>query len=163
MRQVGDIGADQVQEGGEELPVTERAGQQLHEPLLHRSRRRVIRGIEEGSPEIGVWVSGFYGSGKSSFTKYFGFALDSDHVIGGRPFLEHLQNRFTEITLKQRLSTVAKKHDPVVIMLDLASEMLAGAMMAEISTNVMPSSQKSMLRPGVCTGPVSGLRPIRLM
>ena len=28
-----------------------------------------------GGHEIGVWVSGFYGSGKSSFTKYLGFAL----------------------------------------------------------------------------------------
>jgi hypothetical protein len=30
----------------------------------------------EGSwnKEIGVWVSGFYGSGKSSFTKYLGFS-----------------------------------------------------------------------------------------
>src|SRR5690606_5370458 len=91
-------------------------------------------GIEEGSPEIGVWVSGFYGSGKSSFTKYLGFALDRDRKIDGKSFLEHLQNQFRDVTLKQRLSTVAKKHDPVVIMLDLASEMLAGATMAEIST-----------------------------
>ncbi|MEN9666859.1 MAG: hypothetical protein RLZZ326_3222, partial [Planctomycetota bacterium] len=32
--------------------------------------------------EIGVWVSGFYGSGKSSFTKYLGFALNRDMKIG---------------------------------------------------------------------------------
>jgi adenylylsulfate kinase-like enzyme len=29
-----------------------------------------------GENEVGVWVSGFYGSGKSSFTKYLGLALD---------------------------------------------------------------------------------------
>ncbi len=37
--------------------------------------------------EIGVWVSGFYGSGKSSFTKYLGLALDKDATIEGTPFL----------------------------------------------------------------------------
>ena len=91
-------------------------------------------GIEKGSNEIGVWVSGFYGSGKSSFTKYFGFALDQDRKIGDKPFLHYLQDRFESKKLQQRLSTVAKKHDPTVLMLDLASEQLAGATMAEISS-----------------------------
>ena len=36
--------------------------------------------------EIGVWVSGFYGSGKSSFTKYLAFALDPSRTLGGEPF-----------------------------------------------------------------------------
>ena len=94
----------------------------------------IDRGIEEGSNEIGVWVSGFYGSGKSSFTKYFGFALDQDRTIGDKPFLHYLQDRFESKKLQQRLSTVAKRHDPTVLMLDLASEQLAGATMAEISS-----------------------------
>src|ERR1017187_8466448 len=36
-----------------------------------------------GTPEVGVWVSGFYGSGKSSFTKYLGFALDRRKKVSG--------------------------------------------------------------------------------
>ena len=39
---------------------------------------------------IGIWVSGFYGSGKSSFTKYLGFALDPTRTVDGKPFLEWL-------------------------------------------------------------------------
>lgn len=38
-----------------------------------------------GENEIGVWVSGFYGSGKSSFTKYLGLAFDDQRTIGGTP------------------------------------------------------------------------------
>ena len=38
------------------------------------------------SNEIGVWVSGFYGSGKSSFTKYLGLAFDDQRTIDGTPF-----------------------------------------------------------------------------
>lgn len=91
-------------------------------------------GMGEGSNEVGVWVSGFYGSGKSSFTKYLGFALDNSYQIDGQPFLKYLQDRFTSASLRARLSTVATNHKPAVIMLDLASEQLAGASMAEIST-----------------------------
>ncbi len=91
-------------------------------------------GMGEGSNEVGVWVSGFYGSGKSSFTKYLGFALDESYQIDGKPFLYYLRDRFTSTSLRQRLSTVASRHKPAVVMLDLASEQLAGASMAEIST-----------------------------
>ena len=91
-------------------------------------------GMGDGSNEVGVWVSGFYGSGKSSFTKYLGFALDDSYQIDGKPFLNALQDRVSSTTLRQRLATVANRHRPAVIMLDLASEQLAGASMAEIST-----------------------------
>ncbi len=91
-------------------------------------------GMEGGNTEIGVWVSGFYGSGKSSFTKYLGFALDPERTLDGKPFLEWLQDQCKSVTLRQRLATVARKFPAAVIMLDLASEQLAGATLAEISS-----------------------------
>lgn len=112
-----------------EYQVTEKMTSEL-EKLLDA----IDIGMGEGSPEVGVWVSGFYGSGKSSFTKYLGFALDDHNQIDGKPFLNALQDRIGSTTLRQRLATVATRHRPAVIMLDLASEMLAGASMAEIST-----------------------------
>src|SRR3990170_7522116 len=33
---------------------------------------------------IGVWVSGFFGSGKSSFAKYLGLALENRPILGER-------------------------------------------------------------------------------
>jgi Family of unknown function (DUF6079) len=100
---------------------------------------RMLDRLEEGMAggdniEVGVWVSGFYGSGKSSFTKYLGFALDPNRLIDGKPFLQWLQNQFSSLSLRQRLATTAKRFPAAVIMLDLASEQLAGATMAEIST-----------------------------
>lgn len=84
--------------------------------------------------EVGVWVSGFYGSGKSSFTKYLGLALDPSVQVDGQPFLRHLQDRLHRPTTKALLSTLAARFPAAVVMLDLASEQIAGATLAEVST-----------------------------
>ena len=87
-----------------------------------------------GGNEIGVWVSGFYGSGKSSFTKYLGFALDPDRKVDGKPFLDYLETQLVSKPLRARLRTLAKKYPAKVIMIDLAAAQIAGATMAEISS-----------------------------
>lgn len=87
-----------------------------------------------GENEIGVWVSGFYGSGKSSFTKYLGLAFDDKRTIGGTPFIKYLQDRLHKPQTKALLSTVAQRFPAAIVMLDLASEMLAGATMEDVST-----------------------------
>ena len=56
--------------------------------------------MEKGGPnEVGVWISGFYGSGKSSFAKYLGLAFDDRVEVDGLPFLKHLQDRFKKLSL----------------------------------------------------------------
>jgi hypothetical protein len=87
-----------------------------------------------GENEVGVWVSGFYGSGKSSFTKYLGFSFDDQVKIDDIPFLKHLQDRLHTPQTKAQLATVAQRYPAAVVMLDLASEMLAGATMEDVST-----------------------------
>ncbi|KIH76252.1 hypothetical protein SAMN05660860_00132 [Geoalkalibacter ferrihydriticus] len=84
--------------------------------------------------EIGVWVSGFYGSGKSSFTKYLGFALDRGMKLGDDSFLHLLQNQLKTVPVRALFNQVSATYDAAVIFLDLASEMLAGASMEDIST-----------------------------
>ena len=87
-----------------------------------------------GGNEIGVWVSGFYGSGKSSFTKYLGFAVDRTMKVGSDGFLQLLQNQLRTAPVRALFNQVSTTYDPVVVFLDLASEMLAGASMEDIST-----------------------------
>ncbi|GAB6056892.1 BREX system P-loop protein BrxC [Desulfonatronum parangueonense] len=113
-----------------EYIVTESIEEQM-EKLLRLMQTAMEQG---GENEIGVWVSGFYGSGKSSFTKYLGLALDENVSVEGVPFLKHLQNRLHKPQTKALLSTVATRFPAAVVLLDLASSMLAGATMEEVST-----------------------------
>jgi hypothetical protein len=113
-----------------EYIVTESIEEQF-ERLLTKMQTAMEAG---GQNEIGVWVSGFYGSGKSSFTKYLGLALDQSIKVDGVPFLKHLQDRLAKPQTKALLATVAGKYPAAVVLLDLASEMLAGATMEDVST-----------------------------
>ena len=113
-----------------EYVVTDRIEDQL-EKLLEKMQAAMDAG---GGHEVGVWVSGFYGSGKSSFTKYLGLAFDERFTIDGQAFLKHLQNRVQRATTRALLSTVASRFPAAVVMLDLASEQIAGATLAEVST-----------------------------
>src|SRR5579883_1314286 len=84
--------------------------------------------------EVGIWVSGFYGSGKSSFTKYLGAALDPSRTVQGKPFLELLCERFVRNEIPAALRTTAKKHPTAVVLLDLGAEQLAESAAAPVST-----------------------------
>lgn len=113
-----------------EYVVTESIEEQFRR-LLDRMQLAMDSG---GENEVGVWVSGFYGSGKSSFTKYLGLAFDNQRTINGTPFIKYLQDRMHGAQTKALLNTVAQKFPAAVVMLDLASEMLAGATMADVTT-----------------------------
>lgn len=113
-----------------EYIVTESIEEQI-EKLLTKMQAAMEMG---GGNEIGVWVSGFYGSGKSSFTKYLGLALDGRAQIDGIPFLQYLQDRLHKPQTKALLAAVARRFPVAVVFLDLASEMLTGATMEDVST-----------------------------
>lgn len=113
-----------------EYIVTESIEDQFEKLLI-----KMQSAMEAGSGnEIGVWVSGFYGSGKSSFTKYLGLALDDNIKIDGVPFMQHLQDRLTKSKTKALLKAVAKRFPAAVLMIDLATEQVAGSTMEEVST-----------------------------
>lgn len=113
-----------------EYIATDSINTELHD-LLSKMQLAMEQG---GEHEIGVWVSGFYGSGKSSFTKYLGLAFDDDVSVDGTPFIKCLQDRLTNPQTKALLGSVATAYPAAVVLLDLASEMLAGATMEDVST-----------------------------
>ena len=114
----------------EEYEVTENVERNFERFLDHFGQ-----GVRTGQVrETGIWVSGFYGSGKSSFTKYLGFALDPTRQVNGRPFLDLLLERINSPQVKGELRTLATQQPAAVIMLDLGSEQLADSASDSVST-----------------------------
>jgi len=113
-----------------EYVVTESIDDQM-EVLLRKMQAAMEAG---GENEVGVWVSGFYGSGKSSFTKYLGLAFDDQVLVEGKPFRVHLQDRLIRPDSKALLTAVVKRFPAAVLMLDLATEQVAGATLEVVST-----------------------------
>src|SRR5947209_8067575 len=106
---------------------------------LARHYERLMANLDQGfrgggGHEVGVWVSGFYGSGKSSFTKYLGFALDPTRTVEGRPFLDLLCERIPSADVQASLRTLATRHPAAVVMLDLGAEQLADSASAAVTT-----------------------------
>lgn len=92
----------------------------------------LYNGMNDSSHEVGIWVSGFYGSGKSSFAKYLGFALKKEMIIDGKSFHERLSNRINSTPIAQTFKTIIAQHDPAVILLDCATEQIKGGTLPPI-------------------------------
>jgi len=73
---------------------------------------------------VGIWVSGFYGSGKSSFAKNFGLAMDKGLVINGTPFKERLVNRINHLPSSQLLNNLVENYSPQIFLINLATKQL---------------------------------------
>ena len=82
--------------------------------------------FDNGSKEVGVWVSGFYGSGKSSFAKYLGLSFDRSLLIDGVAFGEKLMSRINSVAITAMHKTIISRHHPLVVMIDLSNQSVAG-------------------------------------
>ncbi len=105
---------------------------------LERSFQTLLEAMQrsindDNQNEIGVWVSGFYGSGKSSFTKYFGLSFDEKSSVDNQKFKDFFRERLNSSQTKSLLTTVTNQFPAEVIMIDLASTQITGNETAQIS------------------------------
>lgn len=108
-------------------------------PESHPNHRRVPSGIHEqyvqllralaaeldrpGGPDLpNVWISGFYGSGKSSFAKLLGLALDGGALPDGRSLAEAWLARDTSpkaAELRAAWHALRQKVEPIAVVFDI--------------------------------------------
>jgi hypothetical protein len=74
--------------------------------------------------ETGVWISGFYGSGKSYFGKMLGYMI-SNRIIYGTPARVRIAQRFTGVTDEALVKNAISRLDAInsrVVFLDIAKQ-----------------------------------------
>ncbi|MEA1940261.1 MAG: BREX system P-loop protein BrxC [Candidatus Caldatribacteriota bacterium] len=85
---------------------------------------KFIQNYKSNIKETGVWVSGFYGSGKSYFGKMLGYLLENK-MINGTPFRERFIQRLNGLDNQDILENTIRSLDAYqnkVIFLDIAKQ-----------------------------------------
>lgn len=91
---------------------------------LAREYADFVDTFTSGILETGVWISGFYGSGKSYFGKLLGYLL-SNRIIGGTPARDRIIQRFTGINDEALVKNALSRLDAInsrVVLLDIAKQ-----------------------------------------
>ena len=101
-------------------------------------------GLRHGPTEdVGVWVSGFFGAGKSSFAKLLGILLGS-RKIGSQDAVDLFSNRITNNEIKVLLRQI-REHIPThVVIFDILKDNIAGAREHPVTTVMYKALLRSL-------------------
>lgn len=96
----------------------------IHEQYVALLRAIVEELYKPGGPELPTsWISGFYGSGKSSFAKLLGFALDGIELPGGKSLAQAWLERDTSPMadeLREAWAALRRKvAEPLAVVFDI--------------------------------------------
>ena len=78
------IQVDQADERSVHAEITEYVATDSIREQYHDLLKAVAEAPSDPNESVGVWVSGFFGSGKSSFAKNLGYALENRTVLGSK-------------------------------------------------------------------------------
>src|SRR6266446_2085015 len=78
------IQVDQADEKSVHDEITEYIATDSIREQYHHLLKAVAEAPSDPHESVGVWVSGFFGSGKSSFAKNLGYALENRMILGSK-------------------------------------------------------------------------------
>ncbi|WP_443714158.1 BREX system P-loop protein BrxC, partial [Ruminococcus bicirculans (ex Wegman et al. 2014)] len=89
--------------------------QELSEYIITRELRRHFntflnhyeRSLEQPTDKIGVWISGFFGSGKSHFLKMLSYLL-ANKTVGGKKAVQYFSDKFDDPMMFAQLENCVK-------------------------------------------------------
>ncbi len=115
------IQVDQADEQSVLAEITEYVATDSIRDQYHQLLRAVAEAPSDPHEGIGVWVSGFFGSGKSSFAKYLGYALQN-RPLSGRPFAELFKTQIDDRRVGDLLDSINARIPTEVILFEVAKE-----------------------------------------
>ena len=97
----------------------------IHEQYVHLLRAMAQELDKPGGPALpAAWISGFYGSGKSSFAKLLGLALDGMALPDGNSVAEALLRRDVSPRsdeLREAWHELRRRVDPIAVVFDIGA------------------------------------------
>ena len=113
---------------------------------LREHYRVLLRAIAEAPSEphegVGVWVSGFFGSGKSSFAKNLGYVLANRTVLG-RPASELFKPQLADPLCSDLIDSINLRIPTEVVMFDVQTDRSSGG---SGTTSISHYMYRSLLR-----------------
>ena len=110
---------------GDEHAVYGEISEYIATDSIREQYHHLLKAIAEapGDPHesVGVWVSGFFGSGKSSFAKNLGYALQNRGVLGSK-FAELFKQQLGDTRISALLDLINAKTPTEVIFFEVAKE-----------------------------------------
>lgn len=101
--------------------------QELSEYIITKELRRHFRtffdnytkAIDHPTDKMGVWISGFFGSGKSHFLKMLSYLL-SNQVVSGTPAIDYFQDKFDDpMMYAQAVKCVSVPTESILFNIDI--------------------------------------------
>lgn len=119
--------AEYIVTGGwpQEHPNYRRVPDGIHEQYVRLLTNMAVELAKQGGPDLpAAWISGFYGSGKSSFAKLLGLALDGVALPDGTSLSEAWLRRDQSLRaaeLRQAWHVLRQRIDPIAVVFDIGS------------------------------------------
>lgn len=106
---VAQTNEDDIYQELDEYVVT----QELHK---HFSKfyENYLKGIQGNTDKMGVWISGFFGSGKSHFMKTLAFLLENREVKGKKP-IDFFEQKIKDSLVYANMKKVAQVNTEIVL------------------------------------------------
>lgn len=115
------IQVDQAEEQAVFTEIDEYIATDSIRDLYAQLLKAIAEAPTDPNEAIGVWVSGFFGSGKSSFAKNLGYALQNNKVMG-KGFSDLFKARIEDKRVGDLLDLINSRFPTEVIFFDIAKE-----------------------------------------
>src|SRR3984885_12206240 len=115
------IQVDQADEQSVHAEIAEYVATDSIREQYHDLFKAIAEAPSDPNERVGIWVSGFFGSGKSSFAKNLGYALENRTVLGSK-FADLFKRQLEDTSIGDLLDLINAKTPTEVVLFEVAKE-----------------------------------------